>query len=174
MDLKPVHKIHDDLLTIIGSIKIKDPNTKLTFDKEVMQLNALLFNSIRLDDTVYLLRQSNLRRSEYFHDSKHIERNHINRLVGNIKFSLRKALGIKIDKISAYNKRPMDFGPTRQRMMSEESRKINYRQSLVNSNSRSLTEGHPAFDTSTEPIPFNRNEAVDKFVSLLDYIFQGK
>ena len=169
---------------MIGNIKIKNPNTKIllseitprndAFDREVMQLNALLFNSIRLADTVYLVRQSSLRRSEYFHDNKHIERNHINRLSGNIKFSLRKALGIKIDNISAYNKRPMDFGPTRQRMMSEESRKINYRQSLVNSNSRSLTEGHPAFDTSTEPIPFNRNEAVDKFVSLLDSIFQGK
>ena len=68
----------------------------------------------------------------------------------------------------------MDFGPTRQRMMSEESTKINYRQNLVNSNSRSLTEGHLAFDTSTEPIPFNRNEAVDKSVSLLDSIFQRK
>ena len=68
----------------------------------------------------------------------------------------------------------MDFGQTRLRMMSEESRKINYRQSLVNSNSRSLTEGHPAFDTSTEPIPFNRNETAEKFVSLLDSIFQGK
>ena len=75
----------------------------------------------------------------------------ISSLAGNIKFSLRKALGIKIDKISAYNKRSMDFGPTRQRMMSEESRKINYRQSLVNSNSRSLTEGHPAFTLPQSP-----------------------
>ena len=77
-------------------------------------------------------------------------------------------------KISACNKRPMESGPTRLRMMSEESRKINYRQRLVNSNGRSLTEGHTAFDTYTEPIPFNRNEAVEKFVSLLDSIFQGK
>ena len=113
--MKPVHEIHDDLLTIIGNIKIKNPNTKIllseitprndAFDKEVMQLNAPLFNSIRLDDTVYLVRQSNLRRSEYFHDNEHIDRNHINQLAGNIKFSLRKALGIKIDKISAYNKK---------------------------------------------------------------------
>ena len=48
----------------------------------------------------------------------------------------------------------MNFGPTRLGMMSGESRKINYRQSLVNSNSSGfLAEGYPAFDTSTEPIP---------------------
>ena len=73
----------------------------------------------------------------------------------------------------AYNQRPLDFGPRRPRMLSEESRKINFRQGLVNSKGTSLIDGHPAFDISTEPISLNKNEAVHKFVSLLDSIFQG-
>ena len=60
LDLKLVHEIHDDFLTIIGNIKRKNSNTTIllseikprndTFDREVMQLNALLFKSICLDD----------------------------------------------------------------------------------------------------------------------------
>ena len=104
-DFRIIGIIHDDLSTSIGNVKRQNPNTKIllseitprndAFDREVMQLNALLFNSVRLDDTVYLARHSNMRRSEYFHDNKHTERNHVNRLAGNIRFSLRRLWELK-------------------------------------------------------------------------------
>ena len=46
----------------------------------------------------HIVRNNNLRKQSFYSDNKHINKESINLLAGNIKHGLRKVLGIKLDK----------------------------------------------------------------------------
>ena len=49
---------------------------------------------------MHIVKNSNLRKESYFSDNKHIKKDNINILAGNIKHGLRRILGIKYERSS--------------------------------------------------------------------------
>ena len=45
-----------------------------------------------------MVHHNNLRKEEFYHDNKHLKKDHIHRLASNIKFCMRKVLGIRFVK----------------------------------------------------------------------------
>ena len=64
----------------------------------MLRLNALLLDSFKNDESVYIIKNSNLRKESYFSNNKHIKKDNINILAGNIKHGLRKILGIRFER----------------------------------------------------------------------------
>ena len=104
LELHAAERVHEEYCSIISKIKDDFPNLKIVLseitpsfdilDNQVLRLNALLLASSKNDKSVYIIKNSNLRKESYFSDNKHIKKDNINIYAGNIKHGLRRILGI--------------------------------------------------------------------------------
>ena len=116
VELFSAERVHDEYCSIISKIKSNHPQLQIVLseitprfdllDNQVLRLNALLFQTYRNDRSVYIVRNNNLRKQSFYSDNKHINRESINLLAGNIKHGLRKVLGIKLDKSRKAESKP--------------------------------------------------------------------
>ena len=91
-------------------MKIRDshPNLKIilseviprfdSLDKDVLRLNAKIFNSLKVCENIFVVHHNNLRKEEFYYDNKHLKKDHIHRLASNMKFGRRKVLGVRFVK----------------------------------------------------------------------------
>ena len=111
LKLHATKRIHKEYCSIISKIKNNFPNFKIVpseitprfdiLDNKVLRLNALLLASFKSDESVYIIKNSNLRKESYFSDKKHIKKDNINILADKIKHGLRRILGIRYEKPSS-------------------------------------------------------------------------
>ena len=122
LELHAAERVHKEYCSIISKIKEDFPNLKIVLseitlrfdilDNQVLRLNALLLDSFKNDESVYIIKNSNLRKESYFSDNKHIKKDNINILAGNIKHGLRRILGIRFERPSNAHNRGLspDYG----------------------------------------------------------------
>ena len=91
-------------------MKIRDshPNLKIilseitprfdSLDKDVLHLNAKIFNSIKACENKFVVHHNILQKEEFYYDNKHLKKDHIHHLASNMKFGMRKVLGIRFLK----------------------------------------------------------------------------
>ena len=209
LDLKTIDTVHEELLSTITQLRSNFPEIKIilseitprfdSFDRDVLKLNALLFQTFKNDSTVYLLRHNNLRKEEFFFDNKHILREQINRLAGNFKFGYRKVFDIKLDRERRpafsspsnrqrdYIDRQRDYTSNRQRdyidrqhdnfdrnlnisFQPNQQRNSNWTNSDMRNTFRSVPEVKPRFNSSH----FNKEGSMDKFVQLLNSFLEDQ
>ena len=71
-------------------------------DCQVQEANILLNELVESCENLFIVRNSNLRNQDFFNpdDPKHIRKTCIGRFAANIKIALRRAYGIKYDRIT--------------------------------------------------------------------------
>ena len=106
-DLEPhaAGRVHKEYCSIISKIKDDFPNLKIVLSKITHFLDILELVSFKNDRSVYIIKNSKLRNESYFNDNKHIQKDNINILAGNIKHSLRRILGIRYKRPSRTHSR---------------------------------------------------------------------
>ena len=109
IELEPdANQIHSKLYDNIMKIRDSHPNLKIilseitprfdSLDKDVLRLNAKIFNSFKACEHIFVVHHNNLRKEEFYYDNKHLKKDHIHRPASNMKFCMRKVLGIRFVK----------------------------------------------------------------------------
>ena len=103
-----VNQIHSKLYDNIMKIKDSHPSLKIilseitprfdSLDKDVLRLNAKIVNSFKACENIFVVHHNNLRKEEFYYDNRHQKEDHIHRLASNMKFGMRKVLGIRFVK----------------------------------------------------------------------------
>ena len=100
IELEPdANQIHSKLYDNIMKIRDSHPNLKIilseitlwfdSLDKDVLRLNAKIFNSFKACEKIFVVHHNNLRKEEFYYDNKHLKRDHIHHLASNMKFGMR-------------------------------------------------------------------------------------
>ena len=85
IELEPdVNQIHSKLYDNIMKIRDSHPNLKIilseitprfdSLDKDVLRLNAKIFNSFKAWENIFVVHHNNLRKEEFYYDNKHLKK----------------------------------------------------------------------------------------------------
>ena len=85
---------HPDIKIILSEITPRFDS----LNKDVLRLNAKIFNSCKACENIFVVHHNNLRKEEFYYDNKHLKKDHIHCPASNMKLGMRKVLGIRFVK----------------------------------------------------------------------------